>query len=98
MNEWKWLTDHIPRGRAEAISMQHLARIMGTDERELRRSVEQARRAGILICSSNRGYFLPENGQEIREHVHRARERIRTGSVCLRPFIRELIKREADGE
>ena len=78
--------------------MQHLARIMGTDERELRRSVEQARRAGILICSIGHGYFMPETLQEIRQHVHRARERIRTGSVCLRPFIRELMKREADGE
>ena len=78
--------------------MAELARITGTEERELRRMIENARRAGILICSSEKGYFMPETLQDIRTHVNRARERIRTGKACLRPFIRELIRREAKGE
>ena len=78
--------------------MADLARITGTEARELRRMIEAARRAGILICSSEKGYFMPETLQDIRQHVHRARERIRTGGACLRPFIREMKRREAGGK
>jgi len=94
-NSWKWLTDRIPAGKADAVSMPHLARVMNMNPRELRLAVEQARRAGILICSCEKGYFMPETLQEIREHAHRMDARIRTGRDCLRPFLKEIRRTEA---
>ena len=92
MNEWDWLVDTIPIGQRDAVSMTYLAKLHRMTKRELRREVEQARRAGILICSSNRGYFMPESMQDISEHAHRAGERIRTATACLAPFLRVIRK------
>ncbi len=94
MDRWKWLTDSIPAGRADAVSMAYLAKINRMTEREVRKAIEQARRAGILICSCENGYFMPETMQEIKAHVHRAGSRIKTGRECLEPFIRELEAKE----
>ena len=94
LNKWAWLTDHIPNGRADAISADDLSLLMGFDKRELRRAVEKARRDSILICGDERGYYKPESDAEIRAYVHRVRGRIRTASVCLAPFIREINRAE----
>lgn len=94
MDKGNGLSFFIPEGEAEAVSMRELARITGLDDRELRREIEKARRAGILICSSGKGYFMPETLQELREYVHLMGARIKTGRSCLRPFIRELRRRE----
>lgn len=94
-NRWKWLTDRIPAGKADAVSMAHLARVMGMEPRELRLAVEQARRAGILICSCEKGYFMPETIQELKAHAQRMGARIRTGRDCLRPFLKEIRRTEA---
>ena len=77
-NGWKWLTESIPAGEAEAVSMQHLARVLDIGERELRREVENARRAGILICSSKNGYFMPETIHELKAYARRAEKRAKT--------------------
>lgn len=90
MSGWKWLTESIPAGRKEAVSMRYLAKIHGLTEREIRRAIEQARRDGMLICSSEQGYFLPETVQEIRAYTRRMSARIRTGRECLEPFLIEL--------
>lgn len=94
LSKWAWLTDHIPYGRADAISADDLSTLMGFDKRELRRAVEKARRDSILICGDERGYYKPESYAEISSYVHRVRSRIRTASVCLAPFIREIRQAE----
>ena len=94
-NGWKWLTESIPAGEAEAVSMQHLARVLDIGERELRREVENARRAGILICSSKNGYFMPETIHELKAYARRAEKRAKTNKACLRPFLRWIRKAEA---
>ena len=90
MNEWDWLTDTIPIGQRDAVSMSHLARVHHLSDRKMRREVEKARKAGNLICSSDKGYFMPETIADVREYAHRAGERIRTGRACLKPFLQEL--------
>ena len=90
MNEWEWLTDTIPIGQRDAVSMSHLARVHNLSDRKMRREVEKARKAGNLICSSDKGYFMPETISDIREYARRERARIRTGCQCLAPFLREI--------
>ena len=94
LSRWAWLTDHIPYGRADAISAEDLSMLMGFDKRELRRAVEKARRDNILICGDERGYYRPGSYAEISSYIHRVRSRIRTASVCLAPFNREIRRME----
>ena len=92
MNKWDWLTDTIPTGRTAAVSMYHLSNVHHMTERKMRLAVEKARRNGILICSSDKGYFLPETVDEIQEYTRRTAARLKTGRACLAPFLRELRK------
>jgi len=96
VNKWEWLITIIPIGRAAALSMSYLANLLGISNRELRKEIESARRDGVLICSCDKGYFMPETMTEIKEHAQRAKARIRTGGQCLAPFLREIMR--AGGE
>lgn len=98
MNRWKWLTDSIPTGRAAAVSMAYLAKITGLRQRELRREIEKARIDGILICSCETGYFMPETLLELRAYAIRAGSRIKTGRKCLVPFLQEIRATEGRGK
>ena len=95
INRWVWLTDHIPVGQRDAISAEALSQLLNMDKRDLRRAVEDARRDNILICGDNHGYYFAANDAEMGSYVHRVRGRIRTGCVCLAPFLRQL--KEAEG-
>lgn len=92
MKNWKWLTDTIPTGQDSALPMYHLAMMHGLSARKMRLAVENARRDGILICSSDRGYFMPETVFELQEYARRTSARLKTGKACLAPFLRELKK------
>ena len=66
-------------GRGNGINVRDLANALNCDDRELRRRVQAARKAGAVILSDVRtGYFLPNDIDEIRRFVrsmeHRARE------------------------
>ena len=97
LSTWTWLTDHIPYGRAEAVSADYLSKLFGMEKRDLRRIIEAARRDNILICGDNHGYYKPVSDNEIRAYVHRVRGRIRTASQCLAPFLREIKRAEGGG-
>jgi hypothetical protein len=60
----------------------------------MRLAVERARRSGILICSSDKGYFMPETLEEVKEYTQRTKARIRTGGQCLAPFLRRIKEAE----
>lgn len=97
ITDWSWLTDYIPESKAEAISAEELAKLLLIDRRELRRSVESARRAGILICGDDSGYYFAVSRDELSAYVHRVRGRIKTASVCLAPFVRKIKEMERGG-
>lgn len=97
MEEWSWLTDHIPDGQTDAISADDLAGLLEMDKRDLRRVVENARRAGILICGDGHGYYFPATREETAAYIHRVKSRIRTGCVCLAPFLRRIKEAERGG-
>lgn len=94
MDNWEWLVSVIPSGQAAALPMKDLAQRFGISKRETRKMIEDARRAGILICSCDKGYFMPETVPEIREYAQRVKARIRTGALCLAPFLREIRRAE----
>ena len=94
INKWVWLTDHIPVGQRDAISAEALSQLLNMEKRDLRRAVEDARRDNVLICGDNHGYYFAANDAEMGSYIHRVRGRIRTGCVCLAPFLRQLKQAE----
>lgn len=66
-------------GEANALPMRELARLTGVSERQVRKLIERERRAGGLILSSGKGYFLPspDNAHsEMRRYIRRVDARM----------------------
>ena len=69
----------LSHGKENGIRREELARLLGTDERSLRRQIQRERKAGALIMADcKNGYFLPSSEADIRRFVksmsRRARE------------------------
>lgn len=93
----RWIIDHIPEGQKNAQSMTYIAKIMGVDRREVRKAVENARASGSLICSGNKGYWMPETLDEAKEYVNAQLSRIRTGRKVIQPFLEAIREEERNG-
>ena len=60
----------LSKGEENAVSTEHLQRILGVpDARTIRRMVSEERAAGSVILSSNRGYFFPDDGEKGRQEA-----------------------------
>lgn len=70
-----FITEFIPTGEGNAISLAELCRITGMENRTLRAAIERERQNGAVICSSVNGYFFPDTLSELQEYVHRERSR-----------------------
>ncbi len=95
------ITDFIPHGRDNAISMKQLAILTGWTLRETRAAIYQARCAGALICSScdpyASGYYLPETMAEVQSYKRMQENRIRSAARAVRS-ARQYLKRQKEGE
>ena len=89
------LLDFIPHGEENAISATELSKLNGRSKRFNRQSVLILRKSGIPVCSTERGYYLPETEAETRAYIHSQLSRIGNGYAALKPF-RALLKREAE--
>lgn len=97
---------YLLHGQENAIPARELANLMGyADTRPLRLAVERARREGVLILSSDAGYFLPsldeaEAEQEIQRYVHRVDARMKSNRLSVRAckrYLRRCRSRECAG-
>ena len=60
----------LPKGEENAIKMPQLRQIMGMSEaRYIQKMISDERAAGAVILSSERGYFLPDDGEKGRREV-----------------------------
>ena len=80
---YKKLIELIPKGEENAVSMSALARLLGVEERDIRRLVLQARCDGELICSSNHGYYYPANDAELIDYYTSLSARFRSTQKVL---------------
>lgn len=88
------ITDFIPVGRANALSMRDLALAVNVDERTARELVHRARANGEPICSDcdeNGGYYMPRTVGEARIYLHQQEARIRSANAALRG-VRKYIQ------
>ena len=82
----------IPIGKENAIHADTLAHYAGITTRELRHKLEELRRNGEVILSSDRGYYLPANLSEVIEYRKKEERRARSVFRSLRS-ARQLEKR-----
>lgn len=66
----------LPTGQQNAVPLRHLKELTHLPGREVRRLIQQERRAGALILSDNlRGYFVAADEEEVRQFVKSMRRR-----------------------
>lgn len=73
------VSDFLSHGRENAVPLRHLKKLMETDGRTIRLTIQQERLAGTPICADNlTGYYLPATEEEkttcVRSLRHRAEE------------------------
>jgi len=87
------IVNAIPTGERNAISMATLRDVSRcANERELRRCIEHLRtNSEIIICSSDKGYYRPENMQELFKYYNRTHKRAMTNLMSLK-HARRILK------
>lgn len=87
------ISDFLSIGQDQAISLSDLSAAINISERAVKMEILNARLKGELILSSDRGYFLPADEDEIREYVIKRKAFIKTAGKALRPFVKALSGR-----
>lgn len=72
------IIDYLAVGSHGAKHLNELCRLTGKNERVIRQEIEMLRADGAVICSDERGYFLPETVEELRTYVRQERARVRS--------------------
>ena len=95
------ITDFIPLGIENAISMDELAVRTGSNVRAVRQMVHNARLRGELICSTcdgdSGGYYLPKDAAEAVPYYRQQLSRINSAVAAL-SAITEFIGGEANAK
>ena len=84
------IIEYLSAGQENAIPLSDLAAAVNIPERSLQKEILTARLSGELILSSDRGYFLPSDPDDLREYVIKRKAYIKTASKALRPFLNAL--------
>ena len=85
------VSEYLTPGKRNAISLADLSSMIGLPERTLKKAVLEERLTGILILSSDHGYYLPDSIEEIREYVNTRRAYLKTARKALLPFKKALL-------
>lgn len=85
-------------GEENAVSLAELEELTKLPVREVHHSIENMRRNGGIICSSNSGYFYPATEDELRKYVHKEHARAATILRNTRAAAVELSKWGGDRE
>ena len=71
MNPIEKICAVIGSGEKNAVSCKTLEEVTGLNGRDVKRCIEELRRGGTVICSSNSGYFYPERLHELQGFITR---------------------------
>ena len=92
------IADILPVGKENAVTTAELVKLIGCKSaRELQEKIALERNAGAIICSgSGRGYWRPQNRQEIVEFVRTMESRAKN-TLAAASGAKEAL-RVADGQ
>lgn len=88
------IVDYIPTGKASAISREDLAKVTELPDRRVRMLVAAERRRGRIIISesSGRGYYLPDNTEDVTRFIRSMKKRAREIAAIADATERALMK------
>ena len=66
----------IPKGKDNAISRSWLRYALGTSDRQVRKMIHDAREDGYLIINTGKGYYIPDNKEDLIRFYRREKARI----------------------
>lgn len=92
--QFKYLDGYIGVGKANAKSQKAIAEDMGVTPATVKHDVTEARKAGVLIASSSRGYYYAETVEEMQEFVNLLQAQAKTRNDTAKPFMREIHARK----
>lgn len=78
------------KGQINAVKSAELEELTGLDSRDVRQCIERLCRSGVVICSSNDGYFYPETRAELKDFIHKEAARAHSIEITLRSAERLL--------
>ena len=84
-------------GKENTVHLSELTRYSGIPDRQIRKIIEFLRRQGIVIISSNNGYYFPADITELEDYVRREEHRARSTFFTLKA-ARQLLKKMREGE
>lgn len=79
MNPDEVIRRAIGSGEENAVPCKALEELTGLSGRDVKRCIEELRRSGTVICSSNSGYFYPARRYELTDFI--VKERRRANSI-----------------
>lgn len=96
------ISDLLQPGSENGLTLSELVRLMGEDERSIRRRIQAERKAGKLILSDNKsGYFLPASEHEVRRFIrsmsNRSREIAEVSRAAEDALFRITGQRQIEG-
>lgn len=77
-------------GEENAVSLCEMQKIAGLDNRSTRLVIENLRREGYVIISSNKGYYFPKTLDEISHYINKESKRAR--SIFIQFNLLKLLK------
>ena len=80
----------IPVGEKNAISMKTISKHLDISVQDVRQWVENARLDGMIIASSQCGYYIPVDEEELMEYYVRTKRRLNTTKNTLVPVVARL--------
>ena len=88
--------DFLTRDPAHALSARALSVRTGLDSREITRSIERSRRAGVPICSNGSGFWITDDPAELLVCADDLSRRIRTQRQTERALRRTARRMQAE--
>jgi len=88
-------------GEKNAVQAFELAADLGILPRDINAIIRRMRKKGIYICSSQLGYFLPENPEELKmfiENQDTLRAKIKYNLVPMREFYLDYLANHDEGK
>ena len=84
------ISDFLSVGKDNALPLMDLSARTQLSERAVQKEILESRLRGELIISSDEGYYLPSDLDELRDYVIRKKATIKTTAAALQPFIKAL--------
>jgi hypothetical protein len=85
-------------GRGSARKRVDLVDAVGLPDRTFRRGIESLRRAGVVICAGDGGYYLPATVAEVEGYIAQEEARARSTFFTLQSARRLAEAMQAEGE